>query len=39
MPAFLAAVKDIPGVINASSMVGNVLGGLYLRQYVGSRMG
>ncbi len=27
MPAFLAAVKEIPGVINASSMVGNVLGG------------
>jgi len=27
MPAFLTAVRDIPGVINASGMVGNVLGG------------
>ncbi|AXY78132.1 ABC transporter permease [Paraflavitalea soli] len=27
MPAFLAAVRNIPGVVNASSMVGNVLGG------------
>ncbi|WP_212004374.1 ABC transporter permease [Chitinophaga sp. HK235] len=26
MDAFLAAVKDIPGVVNASSMVGNVFG-------------
>lgn len=27
MPAFLAAIRNIPGVINASGMVGNVLGG------------
>ncbi|NLR58808.1 FtsX-like permease family protein [Chitinophaga polysaccharea] len=26
MPAFLAAVKKIPGVVNASGMVGNLLG-------------
>lgn len=28
MPAFLAELKNVPGVVNASSMVGNVLGGV-----------
>ncbi|MEC5143273.1 ABC transporter permease [Chitinophaga sp. 212800010-3] len=31
MPAFLAALKEIPGVVNASGMVGNVLGAPAIR--------